>query len=367
MSGVNSDNLKYWVGLSMVTGLGPQNFNKLYGKYGSAEVIWKVPVPELASLGISKNVLDSLKKARSNLRLEREMERLEKLDISLVRVVDEDYPYRLKNIPSPPFLLYVKGSFCEDDSLAVSVVGTRKCSSYGSRVTKRLVNTLAVRKFTIVSGLAYGIDSIAHRTALENSARTIAVLGCGLDRVYPSGNKDLARKIVEGDRGALISEFPLGIPPVPGNFPARNRIISGLGMGVLVTEAPKKSGALITASCAAEQGKPVYAVPGSLFNSSSEGTNRLIKDGAAPVVDCETFLSDLGVEEEKKQVTARKEIPSGEREKAIFEVLEGDTLHVDKIVRTSGLSASVVLSTLSKMELRGMVVDCGGGKWSLRE
>ncbi|MEA2020751.1 MAG: DNA-processing protein DprA [Patescibacteria group bacterium] len=364
MPTAESSELKYWVGLSMVRGLGPKNFAKLYGRYGSAKKIWNLSRRDLISSGISQHIADSLEATRSKVCLEKEMERIQKLNISVIRLVDENYPYRLKNIPSPPFLLYVKGELCEQDSLAVSVVGTRKCTNYGVRATKYLVSSLSEGGFTVVSGLAYGIDSVAHRTALKCSGRTIAVLGCGVDQVYPAGNRELAHQIIGGATGAIISEFPLGFPPTAGNFPARNRIISGLSLAVLVTEAPKRSGALLTASCAAEQGRPVYAVPGSLFSSNSEGANRLISDGAAPVVDCETLLSDLGASMKKKQIKARKELPQGEREKTVFGVMSEDPKHVDKIVRASELPTSVVLSTLSKMELRGMVVDCGGGKWA---
>ncbi len=364
MIAADTSELKYWVGLSMVRGLGPKSFSKLYDRYGSAERIWNLPGRELLSLGVSQSLANSLEQTRGEVSLEKELEKIRRLGVSLVRIVDKEYPYRLKNIPSSPFLLYVRGKLHEEDSLALSVVGTRKCSNYGVRVTKYLVKALSDRGFTIVSGLAYGIDSTAHRTALNNSGRTVAVLGCGVDRVYPAGNRELAQRIVDGDRGAVVSEFPLGFPPTAGNFPARNRIISGLGLAVLVTEAPKKSGALITASCAAEQGRTVYAVPGSLFSSCSGGTNRLIMDGATPVVGCEELLSDLGASVEKKQVKARTELPKGENEKIVFDVLGGSGRHVDKIVRASGLPVSVVLSTLSKMELRGMVVDCGGGKWA---
>ena len=365
MSADTNDDLKYWLGLNLVEGLGPYSFRRLYAHFGSARAIWNSSRRRLRKFGLSERACESLARVREERDLDRELKRVESLGIRLVKWGDRDYPSNLRNIPSPPFLLYIKGEFLSGDELALAVVGTRKFSAYGKRVTTEIVRELAASGLTIVSGLALGIDSFAHRAALSVSGRTIAVLGCGLDRIYPPENRELAREIERS--GALVSEFPLGFPPVRGNFPSRNRIIAGLSLGTLVCEAPERSGALITAACALEQGKPVFAVPGSILNQASWGVGRLIQSGAKLVLDASDILEELSLEPQGAPAVVRKEIaPRTAEEKKILEILRNGALNTDQIVRASKLPVSLVLSTLTQMAMRGMVEEEGGGRWIVR-
>jgi len=243
----------------------------------------------------------------------------------------------------------------------VAVVGTRRASAYGREVTRRLVSDLARSGITIVSGLARGIDGVAHRTALEAGGRTIAVLGCGVDLVYPPEHLDLARRIVE--HGALVSEYPLGTPPEAGNFPPRNRIISGLSLGVLITEAGRGSGAIITADYAAEQGRDIFAVPGSILSATSGGTNRLIQDGAKVVLETADILRELNLTMVAEQSQARQLLPTTEIEALILACLSAEPTHVDEVGQASGLPIAQVTSTLALMELKGLVRQAGGMKY----
>ena len=360
-----SDDTKYWLGLSMVEGLGPRTFSKLYSHFGSAKSIWKASSRYLRGFGLLEKVGDALIRARGIIDLDKELARVVSCGVHLLRWDDGGYPPNLKYTANPPFLLYVKGRLLPQDNLALAVVGTRRCTAYGQRVTTEIVRDLVSSGMTIVSGMALGIDSFAHRAALSASGRTVAVCGCGLNRVYPPENRGLAQEIVRN--GALVSEFPLNFPPTRGNFPARNRIISGLSLGVLVCEAPEKSGALITASCAAEQGRPVFAVPGSVFNHSSRGAGRLIQDGAKLVFDASDILVDLSRELRRVSRVTREFTPETTEEGEIFKILaSGEPVHVDRLVRTSGLPTSLVLSTLTQLAMRGVVGEVGGGRWMVR-
>jgi len=246
----------------------------------------------------------------------------------------------------------------EEDAWAVAVVGTRRSSPYGREVTRRLSAALARSGITIVSGLARGIDGEAHRAALEAGGRTIAVLGCGVDQVYPPEHRKLAAQIIA--QGAVVSDYPLGTRPEGGNFPPRNRIISGLSLGVLITEAPVRSGALITANYAAEQGRDVFAVPGPILVRRSAGTNALIQDGAKLVLGPEDILEELNLNMVVEQVEARQVLPADETEAALLSHLSAEPTHVDEIRQQVGLSIEQVTGTLALMELKGMVRQVGG-------
>lgn len=357
--------LKYWLGLSLVEGLGPKIFQSLYAHFGSSQAIWEARGRELSDLGLSEKAVESLAEIKETKDLEEELERVERLGIRLIRSIDKEYPENLKKISSPPFLLYAKGEILPQDVLSLAVVGTRKFSDYGKRATTKIVGDLASSGLTIVSGLALGIDSFAHQAALEVGGRTIAVLGHGLDQVYPSENRELAWEV--SCRGALISEFPLGFPPVSGNFPARNRIIAGLSLGTLVCEAPEKSGALITASCALEAGRPVFALSGPIFSPQSVGTARLIQEGAKLVINVSDILSELDLRERSLHVEARKIIPETEEEGIILKALGDESVHIDEICVKSGLSISLVSSTLTAMEIKGMVEEFANGRWAVRK
>lgn len=276
----------------------------------------------------------------------------------------------LRQISDAPAVFYYKGSILPKDDLAIGVVGSRLATPYGCQVTEKLVFDLANAGLTIVSGLARGIDSVAHRAALDAGGRTIAVLGSGLDLIYPPENRGLAQEIVKN--GALVSEFPLGFPIAASNFPARNRIISGLSLGVLVTEGAVDSGSMITAGQAAEQGREVFAVPGPINSKTSAGVNNLIKEGVHPVTDASDILQILNIEQKRKSFETPLKIRGKQEtrkldvnEKKILDLLDGETKHIDALVRESGLKTDIVSSMLSVMELQGIVKNYGSGIWGV--
>src|SRR5260221_13488329 len=285
------DELAYWIAFSRVLGIGPVRFKQLLDFFhGDAAAAWHASSKELAQAGLDQKVIEGFLEQRSRIIPEQELEKLERLRIHVITWKDQAYPTLLKEIDHTPPVLYIAGTLSEADRFALAVVGTRKASVYGRQVTERFATELAKGEVTVVSGLALGIDTIAHTAALDAGGRTVAVMGNGLDLIYPSSNHNLARRIVESGQGALVTEFPLGVKPDGKNFPARNRIISGLSLGVLVTEAPQPSGSLITANFALEQGREVFAVPGNILSSGSAGVNKLIQDGGARLV---TNINDI--------------------------------------------------------------------------
>jgi DNA processing protein len=354
-------NLRYWVGFNIVRGVGPTRLRALLDFFGDVERAWHAPVEGLRSAGLDRRSLENLLEARAALDLDRELERIAALHARVLTWESPGYPRLLREIPDPPPVLYVKGTIVEEDAWAVAVVGTRRASSYGREVTRRLTATLARSGITIVSGLARGIDAEAHRAALKAGGRTIAVLGCGIDRMYPPEHRKLADQIIA--HGALVSDYPLGTKPEGSNFPPRNRIISGLSLGVLVTNAGARSGALITADFAAEQGRDVFAVPGSILGRGSAGTNALIRDGATIVLGPEDILEELNLTMVAEQAEARQVLPADETEAQLLNHLSAEPTHVDELRQQSGLPISQVTSTLALMELKGMVRQVGGMKY----
>jgi DNA processing protein len=270
----------------------------------------------------------------------------------------------LREIPNAPPLLYIKGELKEIDQWAVAVVGTRRLTSYGRQVTKDLVAGLVRNKVTIVSGLARGIDAVAHRTAVELGGRTIAVLGSGLDSIYPAENRQLARDIVAG-HGCVISEYGLGVQPEAKNFPPRNRVISGLSLGTIVVEAGERSGALITTNFALEQGREVFAVPGNIHSPASKGPNRLIQQGAKLVTSIEDILEELNLSMVAEQTAVQLALPETNEEVALYTQLSANPVHIDDLCRLSGLPTNIVSSTLTLMELKGIVQQVGGMNYTL--
>lgn len=348
---------KYWVGFNMVRGIGPARVRALIDYFGSLEDAWRAPAAELREAGLDKRSLENLLAARGRLDLDREMARLEKWGVRVMTWEDHDYPRRLRQIYNAPPVLYVRGSLLPQDEWAVAVVGTRRPTDYGREAARVLAADLARQGITVVSGLALGIDGIAHQAALDAGGRTIAVLGSGFRYLYPARHRNLAKRIVEN--GALISEYALDVRPEASNFPPRNRIISGLSMGVVVVEAGERSGALITAHFAAEQGREVFAVPGPIFNRPSVGTNRLIQEGAKAVTSVRDILEELDITMAAEQQEARLNIPKSDLEERIWTYLLETPHHVDEIVRELGLETSEVMSTLTLMELKGLVRQVG--------
>ncbi|MCJ7804737.1 DNA-processing protein DprA [Patescibacteria group bacterium] len=290
---MNDKNEKmYWFAFSLIDGLGPKRFALLKNYFGSVQKAWQASFEDLIRLGLDKKTTEKFLKFKKNINLSSSFLRLREKRIECQILADDTYPENLKKIDNPPFVLFVKGKIKASDKKALAVVGSRRMSCYGLKVTQKLVNDLVKEKITIVSGLARGIDTMVHQTALKAGGRTIAVLGSGLENIYPPENKSLAEEIIKG-HGAVVSEFPPEQPPAPANFPARNRIIAGLSLGTLVIEGAAKSGSLITARWAAEQGKEVFAVPGPIDVVGSQAPLFLIKQGAKVVETVEDILEEL--------------------------------------------------------------------------
>jgi len=360
------DELAYWIAFNRVSGIGPVSFKLLLDYFqDDLAAAWQADSKELAQAGLTQKAIENVIKLRSTSTPQQELEKLERLRIRVITWKDKSYPSLLREIDDAPPVLYTYGKLTEADQFALAVVGTRNSTIYGRQVTERIVTELVKGQVTIVSGLAVGIDTIAHTTALDGGGRTIAVLACGLDIVYPPTNRGLARRIVESGQGALITEYPLGIQPEGGNFPARNRIISGLSLGVLVAEAPPKSGALITASFALKQGREVFGIPGSILSSKSAGVNKLIQDGARPVMDVRDILEALNLFLIPQQVEMQAVLPDNDEERKLLKLINHEPCHVDELIRESELPTTTVTSTLLMMELKGMIRQVGGMQYVL--
>ena len=354
---------RYWVGFSLIPGIGPVRFSQLEKYFGSLENAWTAGAGELTASGVGSATVAAITSSRPKISLDAEMEKCERYGISVLTVHDEGYPARLKEIHDPPAVLYVRGEILPQDEWCLAVVGTRRATAYGRQVTEELVADIARNRITVVSGMARGIDSIAHRSALEAGGRTFAVFGCGLDIVYPAENAELARRII--GQGALISEYPLGTKPRAEHFPRRNRIISGLSLGVLISEAGDDSGALITVRTALEQNREVFSVPGSILSPSSRGTNGLIKDGAKLVQSVTDILEELNLTAVAHQIEFKEVIPASDTETLILSKLSTEPVHADEICQMTALPMATVSSTLAMMELKGMVKQMGGMNYVL--
>lgn len=354
-----ANEIRYWIGFSKVPGIGPRRLRKLLDYFGGdIQAVWQANPGELAALGLDKRSIVSLVKTRQALDLEVELRRLEAEAVTVLTWDDPAYPAQLKNIPDPPFVLYVKGDILPRDAWALGVVGTRNASVYGKEVTRSLVSGLAAAGVTIISGLALGIDTQAHQSALDAGGRTIAVMGCGVDAVYPVRNTKLGQAITQS--GALVSEFPLGTRPESGNFPRRNRIISGLSLGVLMVEGGEYSGARITIDCALEHGREAFAVPGNIFSRGSVGPNKLIQQGAKLITGIGDILEELNLTMVTQQTQAREIIPDSPAEATLLAQLSAEPVHIDDLGRQTGLCSAELSSTLTMMELKGQVRQVGG-------
>ena len=360
---VTPDELKYWVAFSGIAGVGRVRISRLQEFFGSLQDAWKASEGRLKQAGLDSRSVDALLTVRSRMSLDDEMEKLERHGVKVVAYEDPSYPSRLKEIYDYPPVLYVKGNLPAQDEPCLAVVGTRRPTIYGRQVAEDIVTDLVHSKITIVSGLARGIDSVAHRAALDAGGKTIAVFASGLDIIYPRENARLAEAIVE--HGALLSEHPLGVKPKPESFPLRNRIMSGLSLGVLVVEAGERSGALITAHQAIEQNREVFAVPGSILSPVSQGTNRLIQEGAKLVCSHTDILQELNLTLIVEQAEMREFSPANDIEVAILGQLGSEPNHIDEICRRSGLTMPEVSSTLAMLELRGIARQVGNMNYVL--
>jgi DNA processing protein len=362
--GMLSDS-QYWLGFSLVPEIGPRRLANLLHWFGDLGRAWRASEHELIQSGLDKQPTANLLHIRKQLNLEAELEKVQKAGAHLVTLADDQYPPLLKKLPDAPTVLYVRGRLMPGDDHALSIVGTRRATTYGRDAAYQLSKQLAGQGVTVISGLAHGIDTAAHKGALEGGGRTIAVMGSGVDVIYPRDNAKLAQQIA--NCGAIISEFPIGMHPEARNFPRRNRVISGMALGVLVVEAPEKSGALITASIAADQGREVFAVPGNIFSAASTGTNRLIQDGAKLVINVSDILDELNIAhtEVQTQTITERIAPANRTEAELLQHLGADPIHIDDLVRISGLPIALVSSTLTILELKGLARTAGHMQYCL--
>lgn len=355
------DKKEFYVWLSTINGIGYKNFIKLVDYFGSAEEVYRASKNELSNFLGQGKVYNNIIEAQKQDPYEY-MDRLKKLNVKVLTLDCEEYPDELKNIFDPPPVLYVRGNINSKDKLAIAMVGSRNATSYGKHMAEKISYELAKRGITIVSGMARGIDSFSHIGAIKARGRTIAVLGCGINIPYPKENEKLMYEIIEN--GAVISEFPLDCAPLSGNFPARNRIISGLSLGVLVVEAGVKSGSLITAKFALEQGREIFAIPGNATSAYSKGTNELIKQGAKLVNNVNDILEEFNLRidiRERINDSMINTLKSDERK--IYDFISVCTRDVNEIIEYSGLTAGKVNYILSMLAIKDLIVKLPGNKY----
>jgi DNA processing protein len=356
-----------WLALTRIKGLGCISFKKLASHFADPTQSLSATAAELSAIeGIDRKAVDGLLAFTQWDEVEQEVQRAEEAGVKIIPFGSGIYPARLRSIADPPPCLYVKGEIRQQDDKAVAVIGTRSASHYGRRVARDLCRGLASLGFTVISGMARGIDGVAHDEALNAGGRTIAVLGSGVDRAYPPEHRKLYHRISEN--GAVISELPLGAPPLAFNFPARNRLISGLSAGVVVVEATEKSGALITAAIALEQGREVFAVPGEVGSSRSRGGHRLIRQGAKLVENVDDILEEIAPQlvARDRQPAALRTLPVDAQPEThkIFDLLQERSLHIDEVIEASGFSASRVSQILLELELQGFLKQLPGNRYS---
>jgi len=364
------DDYAPWLALARVKGLGCVSFKKLAAHFGDpTKALWAAP-SELAGIdGLQRDAIDGLVGFSQWAEVGNELGRIRSSGVTLIRYCDAEYPARLRAIADPPPLLYVKGAMAATDERAMAIVGSRSASDYGRRMARDLARGLVSYGFTVVSGMARGIDGAAHETALHSGGRTIAVLGSGIERAYPAEHDRLYQRIAE--QGAVISELPIGSKPMAFNFPARNRLISGLSLGVVVVEATEKSGSLITASLAIDQGREVFAVPGEVGSSRSRGAHRLIRQGAKLVETVDDIIEEIAPQLVRrtgiaiKNETRRLPQDRNGSEQKIFAMLQERSLQVDEIIERSGLVAAQVLGILLDLELQGYLKQLPGKVYTI--
>ena len=363
-----SRDTKYWAAILAFKKITSARFKKLIAHFKEAEFVWGADLTELIKSGLEETAAREFIAYREKTDIDQELEKLAAEKIRISAIIDDDYPRLLKKIKNPPCLLYYKGDLQSVDNPLLAIVGTRKTSPYGRQAAHQISSDLIKSGLGIASGLALGIDTISHNAAIESGGITVAVLGSGLDRqnFYPQQNRALAEKIISSG-GAVISEYPPGTEPFHYNFPGRNRIISGLSIGVLIIEAPLKSGALITAEYARDQKRKVFALPGNIYSKNSEGTNDLIKKGGAKLItDYSDILAELNLENAKiREGRVQQVLPLSQNEKMLLKFLSSDPIHIDQLAKHSGMDLSAVSSTLSMLEIGGRVKNLGDMKYVL--
>ncbi len=354
-------NIKYLVAIHRAMNLTFLRYKKLKAFFANDwQKVWEANIRDLQASEIDTPAITNFLKSREKISPEKEIELLEKCGAKVLVYGEKDYPKTLKNLYSPPVLLFCRGEILPTDFPSISVVGSRKLSHYGKRAIEKIVGEISREKITIVSGLALGADFQAHRVALNNGARTIAVLGSGIDNISPRTHENFAGKFLAENKGAILSEYLPGTEIRPENFPVRNRIVAGLSRAVIVIEAAMKSGSLITAELAVNQGKEVFAVPGEIFAKNSSGTNHIIWKGqASPALSGHQILEDLGMKNFAEKKEAQNLIPTTDIENQVLTLFEDDKMAINDLFRKSDLPQSVISSTLAILEIKGLVKNLG--------
>jgi DNA processing protein len=364
--------LTSWLTLQAIDGVGDRTLLKLIQAFGSPAAVLTAAADELMRVGCSPELAESVRRGPASSisrHIDRQIKIIERLKVATITIFDRSYPTRLRSIPDPPPLLYVSGALLPQDEVAVAMVGGRRATPSGRLITEEIAKDLAGCGVTIVSGLARGIDAAAHRGAIAGKGRTIAVLGCGIDRTYPSEHHTLRRNIEA--HGAVISELPIGAAPQSHHFPRRNRIISGLSLGVLVGEAATDSGSLITAKLALDQGREVFAVPGSVKEAACRGSNRLIKEGAKLIENAQDILDEILPQVDARQrvrlrldgAAMEADAPLGKEDALVYEALSYEARSVDAVIESTGLHAAKVVATLLSLELNGRIRQLPGQQY----
>jgi len=354
-------NKVFYVWLSSINGVGAKTFKKLVDYFGNAENVYKSSLEDIKQVVNNGRVLNSIIEAKK-IEPYKYAERLHKEKVKVLLIDDDEYPKLLREIYDAPPVLYVKGNITESDDMSIAIVGSRNATSYGKLMSEKFSYELSKHGFTIISGMARGIDSQAHKGAIKAGGRTIAVLGCGVNIAYPEENKKLMEEIIS--KGAVVSEYPLDYLPVAGNFPARNRIISGLSLGVLVVEAGVKSGSLITAKFALEQGRDVFAVPGIITSAYSQGTNGLIKQGAKLVASVSDILDEYNFREDiKTRINERFVNTLSSEERKLYAIISECPRDIEEIVEITKFPISKVNYLLSSLTIKGLIVRLPGNKY----
>ena len=354
---------KFYNAFNLIPQMGPMRFARICKYFDTLENAWQASLQEFQEAGIEFAIAERIISRRKDISPDREMEKLQKENIEIMTKNDEFYPALLKEISSAPAILYYKGQL-QKDEISIGIVGSRKVSTYGMQAATKLSRELAQNQITIISGMALGIDGIAHRECLKLEKRTIAVLGGGIDEksIYPTSNRQIAKEIISN--GAIVSEYPIGTPPLRQHFAVRNRIISGLSLGVLIIESAQSSGTLITAKFALEQNREIFAVPGSIFSKTSKGTNNLIRLGAKLVTKVEDITEELNLNsllkfEKRDQIT-----PDNDEEALILENLSPDQpLHIDQLAKITKMNVTALSGLLTLMEIKGKVKNIGGMRY----
>jgi len=355
--------------LNLIPELGPKRIFLLLKKFQfNPQKIWQANYQELKKTGLAKKYIEKFLEKRKQTNLEKEKNQLKKLEIKILChpkiIKNNSYPKSLTELATPPPILYLLGKFPKNFPFRLAIVGSRKVSTYGKQATEEIAYQIALNKIVIVSGLALGVDALAHQAALKAKAPTIAVLANGLDKVYPRSNYNLAQQILE-QNGAIISEFPPYTPPLKQHFPQRNRLISGLAKAVLITEAALKSGSLITATHALDQNRDVFAIPGNIYNTNSQGTNNLIKQGAKLINKAEDVLNELNLQNAAQYVKTNKILPASPIQQKIYDNLSKKPIYIDELIKKIKLPAQEINSAITLMEIKGLIKNLGGGQYIL--